>query len=68
MPNLTVERTTEMLNDLEDYETEWTKFETDFLMNLKDNLEKYEDKFKFFGNQEITFQGIYKKYVKEASV
>jgi len=65
MSNLNVERTTEMLNELEDFETEWNQFETDFLLNLKDNLDKYEDKFKFFGNQQPTFEGIYNKYIKK---
>jgi hypothetical protein len=65
MSTLSVERTTEMLNELEDFETEWNQFETDFLLNLKDNLDKYEDKFKFFGNQQITFEGIYDKYIKK---
>ena len=68
MASLNVQRITEMMNDLEDYETEWNKFETEFLLGVKDNLDKYEDKFKFFGNQEKTFIDIYDKYVKQASV
>jgi hypothetical protein len=46
MSTLSVERTTEMLNELEDFETEWNQFE-------------------FFGNQQITFEGIYDKYIKK---
>lgn len=65
---LTIERITEMMSDLEDFETSWTPFETEFLMNVKGNMEKFENDFKFFGKQEETFEKIYDKYVKKASV
>jgi hypothetical protein len=58
-------RVAEMLNDLDDFETEFNEFETKFLDSMRTNLEKYEDKFKFFGEQEKTFQKIYDRYVKE---
>lgn len=65
MADISYERILEMVNDVEDYETEWTKFETEFILSMKDNLDKYQEKFKFFGNQQKTFQNIYDKYIKK---
>jgi hypothetical protein len=65
MAKLESVRVAEMLNDLDDFETEFNDFETKFLDSIRTNLERYEDKFKFFGNQQVTFEKIYDKYVKE---
>jgi hypothetical protein len=60
-------RVAEMLSDLEDFETEFTEFEEKFLATIQTNLSEYDSKFKFFDEQESTFQKIYDKYVKKVN-
>lgn len=63
--SISYEKIAEMLSDLEDFETEFTEFEEKFLASIQDNLNKYDEKFKFFGEQQKTFENIYSKYIKE---
>ena len=61
-------RIAEILNDLEDYETEWDEWETKFIRDIQQRMEEDEDDFKLIGKQEPKLLEIYDKYCKEPSV
>jgi len=68
MANITNTRVAEMLNDLEDFETDWTEYEANFIRDIQMKMEEHGDKFKLVGNHQSFLEKTYDKYCKKSSV